>query len=1125
MAARSSRMMIAPAPDTLNTDSQHDGQAAAIRQAVLMLAAIFAPEDWICFHAVGRFGGKRWATLADDDVEPIIAWIWSRNTRGDQRCQPYFGANPRRGNGQDKAAGTGYARCYFADWEGITPERAIELIRAAGLPLPTVLMLSGRGVHAYWRLHDAEHDAGEWTHRQKWIAAALQSDPAVSDWQRKMRLPGLFNVKEKYAPDYPLSRLVFAEPSRRYSWRDLQPRHMAEPVRRPEPTPEQLAEVARLPPGSMSDLARHFLDDGFTLAGGRRLTAFTVACDLAARRWSIEHATAAIGKAMRRWLGRGPAPLTQHDLDDVPRQIEQAFAKPRTPIIDGAGAVPLRVEHLADDSADVVPLDVYRGRIAAAVGQAVHTVGVHANMAGTGCGKTWATAKAVATLAASVTSAPTHALCEERAAELRRFGADAAAYPPLDETTCANYGEASRVQAAGLSPGRVLCQSCPFKTSCESTGYLAAVKAADAAHHKVVTHARLARSATVVCKRAECIVLEEEPTAAVRPSIAARGKDLAAVAEFAKAVARRLAEKPPAIEVDLSEIGFSDPDYGLPTGGDGFPEFADWAPPADSPAAGLAKEVPRDVVHGPRRQTRALLAQRQHKAAFFRHVADVARYIRGETRAAMRKGSGVYVIEMPARVKAPRNTDGIVWPMLAECDDPPAPDTLRLAVAAASGGLHSLVIQIDANHLHAKANPDAKPLLRARAIGLWQTAIPYARAPVIINDGTNDAATLQAIVGREVHDITPAGRVPLAHPCVQYATDVKIGTSPQLVANIVCGIARAHGDKPRVGVILHKTHRDKLLLGDGDGRAKRSRKRPLVFPGVIRDRIVWHTHFNSGLDRGSNDMHTRVDLAVVVGTFRPPPHEVRRRLIEMGLLAEAHAGDEWGVIERHARQPKGEPVIYTGLGYASEAWRRASESMTRANARQAVGRGRANTPSGVPVVAVTTEDTGLPVLPGAAVPRSHTDIERVVEAVEAAGTSATFSIDTNRENGGSRTLLYGLSLAHIRERLPGVPRRTVERWMNTAIEAGAIIRHGHTTATRYTLPTPPVPPDSVAAAPAVDLPVCPACGSHEYLDSVSGDGQMGQRRCAIKKCGAFIEFTIWHGKPVQPRPLLAAAAG
>ena len=1109
--------MIAHSRLTHEAEPQHAGMAEAVRQALLMLAAIFAPEDWILFQALGKGGGKRWATLADGDVEPIIEWIWARNARGDARCQPFFGANSRRGNGQDKAEGTGYARCYFADWENITVERAIESVIAAGLPMPTVMMLSGRGVHAYWRLHDAEHDAGEWSHRQKWIAAALQSDPVVADWQRKMRLPGLFNVKEKYAPDYPLSRLVFAEPSRLYSWRDLQPRHMPEPTRRPEPTPEQLAAVTKLPAGSMSELARRFLEEGFTVKGGRRLTAFTVACDLSARRWAVDHATDVIRRSMVRWLNRGPMPFTKQDLDDVPRIVAQAFSKPRTPIIDGTGAVPLRVEHLADDAAEVVPLGVYRERIAEAVAHAVHTVGVHLNTAGTGCGKTWATAKAVARLPASVTSAPTHALCDERAAELRAFGADAAAYPPLDATTCKNYGEASRVQAAGLSPGRVLCNSCPFKTSCETAGYLAAVKAADRARHKVVTHARLARSAKTVCKHARCIVLEEEPTAAVRPSIAARGKELAAVGVFAKAVSRRLRSKPPAGMGDAAEDGFSDPDYGLPTGHDGFAEFAPWALPADSAAVAAVKETPRDVVHAPRRQTRLLLAERQHSAAFFRHVADVARYLFVETRAAMRQGSGVYVIPMPAVVKAPRNTDGIVWPVLAERDDRPAPEALRLAVAAASGGLQSLVIQIDANQRHAKMNPDAKPRLRARAIGLWQTAIPYASVPVVINDGTNDAETVQAIVGLEVHDITPPGRVPLAHPCVQYAVDVTQGTRPQTVTNIICGIARAHGDKPRLGVILHKTHRDKLLPFSADAKPTRRRKSRLVFPNAIRDRIVWHTHFNSGLDRGSNDMHTRVDLAVVVGTFRPPAHEVRRRLIEMGLLAEAHAGDEWGVIERHGRQPNGEPVIYTGLGYASDAWRRAAESLTRSAARQAVGRARANTAAGKPVVAVTTEATGLPVLPAAALPRSRAEIERVVEAVGAANqTYARSAYIYLSGSGASCSVVYGATVSEIAEHLPKVPRRTLTRWLADAREAGAIIATGKTTATRYTLPQPPEPADRPRVVPTLDAPVCPACGSLEYRDTVSNDGQVGRRDCA--ECGTFIEFTIWHGKPMAPRP-------
>jgi hypothetical protein len=1113
--------MIAPARTHHNVESDCAGLAEATRQAMAMLAAIFAPDDWICFHAVGQGGGKRWATLADDEIEPIIEWVWRANTRSLRKCQPFFGANARRGHGQDKAEGTSHAPCYFADWEGITIEQAIALILAAGLPMPTVIIESGRGVHAYWRLHEPETHASEWTHRQKWIAAAVRSDPAVSDWQRKMRLPGLLNVKEKYAPDYPLSRLVFAEPSRRYSWRDLQPRHMPEPQQRPEPTREQLAEVARLPPGSMSELARRFIEEGFTLPEGRRHTGFTVACDLAARGWKLEPATDCIRSAMARWIGRGDKPLTRADVDDVPRQVLTAFSKPRTPIIDGAGAAPLRIEHAADDDTEVVPLGEYRDRIAAAVSQAVRVRGVHLNTGGTGCGKTFATAKEVAKLARSVTSAPTHALCEELAAQLRSFGADAAAYPPLDSMTCANYAEASRVQAAGLSPGRVLCNGCPFKTACEINGYLAAVKAADKARHKVVTHARLARSAKTVCRAAKCVVLEEEPTAAVRPSIAARGKELAAVATFAKLVAKRLRHEQADGDVDLSGVGFTDPEYGLPTGDDAFAEFAAWAPPADAPAAATGKETARDVVHGPRRRVRALQAKRLHKAAFFRHVADVARYVHVETRAAMRRGSGVYVIPMPAAVKPPKNIDGIVWPLMAEASEPVPPDALRLAVAAASGGLQTLVVQVDANERYAKSHPEAKPLLRARAIGLWQTAIPYRTASVIVNDGTNDLATVQAIVGREVHDITPRGRVPLQHECVQYACDVTLGTSAQTVANIVCGIARANPDKPRLGAIMLKAHRDELLPGDDASpvsstpRRGRKGKRGPLLPRAIRRRIEWHTHYGSGLDRGSNDMHERVDLAIVVGTFRPPPHEVRRRLVEMGLIEEAHNGDRWGVIERHARRPDGTPITYTGLGYASEAWRRAAESLSRAAVRQAIGRARANTSRGAAVVAVTTEATGLPVLPATDLPRSKPEVERVAEAVRAAGSTSAKSAINNNSGFGTSCPEPGATLAAVQARLPRVPRRTLLRWLATAAEVGAVIRTGHTTATRYALP---VPPERPSEPPALTLDAaperCPSCGSDEHRDTVSSDGQVGRRVCA--ECGTFVRFTVWHGNPVPP---------
>jgi hypothetical protein len=85
------------------------------------------------------------------------------------------------------------------------------------------------------------------------------------------------------------------------------------------------------------------------------------------------------------------------------------------------------------------------------------------------------------------------------------------------------------------------------------------------------------------------------------------------------------------------------------------------------------------------------------------------------------------------------------------------------------------------------------------------------------------------------------------------------------------------------------------------------------------------------------------------------------------------------------------------------------------------------------------------------------------------------------------------------------------RWLNTAVESGAVIRTGQTTNTRYTLPAAP---QQAEQEPVTPSNACPACGSHEHRDAVSRDGQMGRRSCA--ECGTFITFTIWHGKPVLP---------
>jgi replicative DNA helicase len=86
----------------------------------------------------------------------------------------------------------------------------------------------------------------------------------------------------------------------------------------------------------MSDLTRRFLEEGFTLPAGRRQTMFTVACDMAARGWGVQETISTIMERMRRVGLRGD------DLEDCPRQIANAWKRPRLPILGQAEeAVPV----------------------------------------------------------------------------------------------------------------------------------------------------------------------------------------------------------------------------------------------------------------------------------------------------------------------------------------------------------------------------------------------------------------------------------------------------------------------------------------------------------------------------------------------------------------------------------------------------------------------------------------------------------------------------------------------------------------------------------------------------------------------------------------------------------------
>jgi hypothetical protein len=289
----------------------------ALSQCIDFLGAVFEPEDIIEYRPLPPAAGRRWAPLAE--LPDIVDWLERLNRDENQRVHAYFGANPRKAKNASQAEGVALARCLFADFDGgVVVEDALARVRAVGFPMPTAVIESGGGVHLWWRLSDPMYDSAAWHERMKAIASALGSDQSICDWPRIMRLPGFVNWKYEQTPR---AHLWDCDPTRIY------------PI---EKFLGQAVQSIVVKPKSMSDLTRRFLEEGFTLAAGRRQTMFTVACDMAARGWGVAEATNAIMERMRR-VG-----LRQDDLEDCPRQIANAWKRTRLPVLGAADeAVPV----------------------------------------------------------------------------------------------------------------------------------------------------------------------------------------------------------------------------------------------------------------------------------------------------------------------------------------------------------------------------------------------------------------------------------------------------------------------------------------------------------------------------------------------------------------------------------------------------------------------------------------------------------------------------------------------------------------------------------------------------------------------------------------------------------------
>lgn len=361
-------------------------------------------------------------------------------------------------------------------------------------------------------------------------------------------------------------------------------------------------------------------------------------------------------------------------------------------------------------------------------------------------------------------------------------------------------------------------------------------------------------------------------------------------------------------------------------------------------------------------------------------AAQTADYLATIARAAIDLAEGMdapgvhsATVEFPGEM--PRGWQGRMAPVMARQASPPPPEAMRLVVALASGLTDTVWASAD-------RLPGGE--LAVHLFAHWR--VDLLGKSVLLLDGTADLDQLGKLAGEPVQDITPTGRLANVHAVTQRPAPIAKHTSPGRVASIVAAVLDDLEGYERVGIIGHKRHIS-ALMGEGED----------ALPPAARARISKASWFGHGPDRASNEWHVSCDALLVVGTPRPNPGSIRRRLVVQGDTEAAALPDgDWCDGTWDATTVDGDAVTLVSRGYRHPTWRAAHQSMVRAALRQAIGRARAGLPEGIPALVLSDEPLGLPVDRRPLLVRRRT-AQRVLDAMRTIQTAATGANDRGED--------------------------------------------------------------------------------------------------------------------------------
>jgi hypothetical protein len=168
------------------------------------VAALFEPNDWVELRLIPRkVEGmkipvkKEWYLASE--LHKKCGHLYFANI-SNTKYNIHVGICPRADDGLSGDKNVALARCLFADFdfdhETDYLKYVRDLIAQHGLPAPTVTVLSGHGIHTFFRLKEAL-DIDKWREMQERLIKTLGCDDACSNPERLLRLPGYVNWKIK----------------------------------------------------------------------------------------------------------------------------------------------------------------------------------------------------------------------------------------------------------------------------------------------------------------------------------------------------------------------------------------------------------------------------------------------------------------------------------------------------------------------------------------------------------------------------------------------------------------------------------------------------------------------------------------------------------------------------------------------------------------------------------------------------------------------------------------------------------------------------------------------------------------------------------------------------------------